>query len=1161
MAEEQVPAIGDMGANGGLAAPIISGPVVEEVRFAVVMYGGIALCVYMSGITNILYNMVISTARDPNTGAFLVERNLTDVQKVLRKAAQLRTACRKKERTDLPDDHAIGQTEVDCKFIIDILSGTSAGGLNNIFLAKALANEQSLDQLTKLWVEEGDIAKLLNDAERSKDLGYVKPENPPQALLNSIRMQQRLLDAFLGMGDTPAGQSRLVDHLDLYITATDLKGVELGIAAKTGTKAVERKNRAVFHLAYDPLGLPTVSGSGSNYRNDFTEAHTPFLSFIGRATSCIVPAFEPIQLNDLVRLHYAKPELRYNPKKDSQRFAYFFPDYKADDFPTRFFGDGGYGDNFPFGYAIDAIKRRTSNVSVDRFLLYVEPDPEVPSEMPNTEPDPEAMPRPTFVDHILAAGSVKTTEKIRDDVNRIEEHSELLERIKYGIDEIRFAKVPDAEKNEAYTNIRDLVAVDDVSDFLWDLMKSPDYPEVEQRQIRWLVRGLRENLNPKDGKGENLFAKCFDYDTLRRRIKHACEEIDGPLLRKKVKNRPLTPDEVAQLVTLRNQFSSLLLVIDRLPRLVKLKILNPDHKTAYMQAQKSVFRLASQWDHQPNGLETVVEEFVAKLATAIPKCNLTPFARQIRELIFGGKFKVSVDYAAQVMKGSDYQAIQAASLALRTEIERQIDALSVAYDSVFPDHFTLRDDFYKYDQKALPLIYGVESIESSWISLCRVSPLDSKSLVENDEEARRKLAGAGLGHFGGFFKDMWRVHDILWGQLDAIENIISQVVKQDCFARRELIFLGQLAVIKNFEQNFEIERIDEIPPESRIGALKATLLKKAVDQFYKQAKLYGPIPGVYAPFESDIVGCVNVALARHGLSAWNADDLTTLTKDKNPTYTKAPVPNNEQISLTGRSLSILDGMLQTTGNSGKIGKVLSTAGRVVVTVAKILTPGSLHGSIYRHWLGLAIFFDATLLACGIFWPAVFGFAIRASAVTAAAAIVMACLDIAVNTKRGIRGALATLSAIILSGALLWLLFSQQGRTLLHEIDRLNELPGNTWFEKIRLFVTSNFGIQWAALSGLTIVVYLTWLRIQKAEKMRESSDTALAVVSTLVLVAIGLGIPGALLARDSIPTWIWYAAIALPTLLVLLILFGVFGRSAKVMSSVDESTKPNDGTP
>ncbi|HVV49155.1 MAG TPA: patatin-like phospholipase family protein, partial [Polyangia bacterium] len=115
-----------------------------EIRFAIVMYGGVSLAVYMNGIAQELLHMVRATAPagDPLNGQFRYRPDdLTGTERVYRELAG----------------------KLRARFVVDIISGTSAGGINGIFLAKALASGQSLDQLQKLWVREGDAGKLLND--------------------------------------------------------------------------------------------------------------------------------------------------------------------------------------------------------------------------------------------------------------------------------------------------------------------------------------------------------------------------------------------------------------------------------------------------------------------------------------------------------------------------------------------------------------------------------------------------------------------------------------------------------------------------------------------------------------------------------------------------------------------------------------------------------------------------------------------------------------------------------------------------------------------------------------------------------------------------------------------------------------------------------------
>ena len=57
-----------------------------------------------------------------------------------------------------------GAASLPARGSVDVISGSSAGGINGIFLAKVLANEQTIDRLRDLWVDEGDIGLLVNDS-------------------------------------------------------------------------------------------------------------------------------------------------------------------------------------------------------------------------------------------------------------------------------------------------------------------------------------------------------------------------------------------------------------------------------------------------------------------------------------------------------------------------------------------------------------------------------------------------------------------------------------------------------------------------------------------------------------------------------------------------------------------------------------------------------------------------------------------------------------------------------------------------------------------------------------------------------------------------------------------------------------------------------------
>ena len=112
----------------------------QEVRLAVVMYGGVSLAIYINGITQELYHLVRATApKNGDSGkALFSDGELTPTEKVYRKLGQMISRGEEIKGGVSPQD------AIKTRFVIDILSGTSAGGINAIFLSKALANNRSI---------------------------------------------------------------------------------------------------------------------------------------------------------------------------------------------------------------------------------------------------------------------------------------------------------------------------------------------------------------------------------------------------------------------------------------------------------------------------------------------------------------------------------------------------------------------------------------------------------------------------------------------------------------------------------------------------------------------------------------------------------------------------------------------------------------------------------------------------------------------------------------------------------------------------------------------------------------------------------------------------------------------------------------------------------
>src|SRR5829696_10156673 len=92
---------------------------VRELRLAVVLYGGVSLAIYMHGTTKELHRLVKASA--------LAERGDVEGATPSERVYQ-RLLASMRDR----DERRIGT-----RVVVDVIAGTSAGGINGVYLAKA----------------------------------------------------------------------------------------------------------------------------------------------------------------------------------------------------------------------------------------------------------------------------------------------------------------------------------------------------------------------------------------------------------------------------------------------------------------------------------------------------------------------------------------------------------------------------------------------------------------------------------------------------------------------------------------------------------------------------------------------------------------------------------------------------------------------------------------------------------------------------------------------------------------------------------------------------------------------------------------------------------------------------------------------------------------
>ena len=343
-----------------------------ELRLALVCYGGVSLAVYMHGITKELHKVVrASRAFDessdldrPNpfgtNGSGSTEAAYFEALRSLAKAGRRLSVT------------------------IDVIAGTSAGGINGVVLGKALARDTQQEKLKRLWIDEGDLKKLL----RAPAVGGVRTR-AVLAVLKLLRrarqqtsplrgelMSTLLIEAMQDM-DRGTGDATLIPadgKLELFVTATDMHGFE--VLVPSGVGGASQRDR--YHAQVMEFRASSTDTGA------FGPGATPALAFAARATASFPGAFAPVSLESFgqetgKQITVADDLFRYDYEEAGQRAR------------DAWFADGGVLDNAPFDHVIDAIKRRRAKTEVLRRIVYIQPDPGRPLEAPASRPaSPEA---------------------------------------------------------------------------------------------------------------------------------------------------------------------------------------------------------------------------------------------------------------------------------------------------------------------------------------------------------------------------------------------------------------------------------------------------------------------------------------------------------------------------------------------------------------------------------------------------------------------------------------------------------------------------------------------------------------------------------------------------------------------------------------------------
>ncbi len=770
----------------------------KELRLAIVCSGGISLAVYMHGIVKEILKLTRASKHYhavPDAG----EKRLRSIDDIPQ-----------------PDDRAIDTervyfellqelgAELNLRVIVDVIAGTSAGGINSVILARALAHDLSFDVLRELWLTGADIDALVAEdhhagwaqrafrpvvqwilgdrlsgvdvddevSEKLMSMSGVARLRPP---FDGERLLESLIDAMESMG-RPLGsnQSLLPDGLalDMLVTVTDFFGYTQFIPLYDPPVIEEREHRHRLHFRYRRW-------TDGEAESDFEDGYVPALAFAARATASFPGAFPPAKLDEVDRV-LARRGRKWETKSQFLR-GNFKPYNKAGTDPEKTsFIDGAVLNNKPFRPAIDAIGRQPALRDVDRRLVYINPNPAGKTPPPVGEP-------PGMLRTLRAALSdIPRNEPISDDLLWVQE---LNERVRLTRDIVDAAR-PDItrtveEITKSRAEKRPLTA-DQIAGWR-------DQANARAAQDSgFAFKGyLRLKLGSAAGQVANLVAELCDHRRGTLESEFIIKTIRAWAAHRSVLPDTLWTPESGTLLKDPPSWVKFLRGFDLDFRRRRVRFVIQALNGLYGRLDEPEFEALSayQLDHLKGQFYDVLDALRGREGTAAISIDATARARDLfaSALETGQYNSEAADNFALANLGTIDTLVDGLSRDL------ELEAMNRRGDEVFAgiDHEgqmgLVRKELLT-DYLGFPLWDVVTFSAGLWdpeseydeIRVARLSPQDCNTLREGGPED--VLKGVRLGNFGAFFKREHRENDYLWGRLHGVDRLIDIVADA---ARRE----------------------------------------------------------------------------------------------------------------------------------------------------------------------------------------------------------------------------------------------------------------------------------------------------------------------------------------------------------------------------------------
>ena len=672
----------------------------EEIRLALALNGGTSLAVWMGGVAQELDRF---RRRDSTYGALL----------------------------DLV--HSTSR--------IDVIAGTSAGGLNGALLGLAIGRNVKLSGLSELWVNKGALFDLLRDPfER----------DPPSLLRGDEYFLPALRDAFARIASSapaaPGGHP-----LVLMITATAMKAESRGFPDHFGSVIGDNDHRAIFRFerndSVDHFGDPDAV-------DRLALAARTSASFPGAFEASFIPVGASVP---------GRPDMEGILRASGNKVS-----------GNRWAIDGGVLVNTPVGPMIDAVLKMPASRQVRRVLAIVVPrgkdfgGPAQPDEQTKV---------PSVLNVVLGSlTGIPRQQSIGEDLDRLTEYNREVARRRdrrqqlladLGAEALRDVA---GRVSDTYVGIRASDTVDSLLGEIFadaearDVIAETEVSAAPEASRGAIQRALRTAFSEPVPSPE-AYLRRSRRPTRRNRLTEGwrfgtsalerAASVVADVLRSALQIVPLANGEVrGELRALRAETYA---AIEDLGRFQNAERLTLGHQwEAATEAATSEDRLVV-W----------AEELRAAREQAAPPEELADISRRLAS---------ALAQAAESLRGIELAGDEGDTL------KQAVAALAPSED---PEEAARQLLALEVAERVLST---ADRSPRQPIQLIQISADTPSVFAPERTTAERKLTGVQLNHFGAFYKRSWRANDWLWGRLDGSARL-AQII----FTPRRLRQLGYSA--------------------------------------------------------------------------------------------------------------------------------------------------------------------------------------------------------------------------------------------------------------------------------------------------------------------------------------------------------------------------------